>query len=63
MELQYNLVVNYTEIEYFQFIQSTTIRGHGSWNAEEKILLHVPTLNVSKGVANGTTIDNADVHS
>ena len=36
-----------------KFIQSITIEDHENWNAEEKILLYVPTINASKGVADG----------
>ena len=40
-----------------------TIRDHESWDAEEKTLLHVPTLDVSECIRNATTTDNRILNS
>ena len=45
-----NSIFNSYRSAKLQFIQSTTMQGHENWNAEEKILLYVPTLHGSEGV-------------
>ena len=44
-------------------MQSKTIQDQEKWNEEEKILLHIPTQNASKGVGNLTTISDPIMNS